>query len=155
MCNNPQIGLKRRKAPSKADEKEKPAKTKEDGTQIVKPDKSPKEWFRSLDEADYKLMDLFHVLTANNSTRGKVEGEEGEVFFSDQVLELAMLSTLLVFKDICPEQRIRPEAERQSLQVSVCVCAYIYMFYEYSSVSLHIPYLTLPSIPSTILSTTL
>ena len=112
VVNNPQIGLKRRKAPSKSAEKG------EDGTQMVTAEsgKSPKEWFNSLDDADYKLMDLFHILTANSSSRGKKEGEEQEIFFSEQVLELTMLSALLVFKDICPEQRIRPESERQSLQ---------------------------------------
>ena len=54
------------------------------------------------EDADYKLLDLFDVLSAK---------ENGAALFQPRVVEMAMLSTLLIFKDIVPAYRIRPLAD--------------------------------------------
>jgi hypothetical protein len=56
-------------------------------------------------EADYKLLDLFDILSAI---------EENVPLFNDKALELAMLSMLLIFKDIVPSYRIRPQTEKSN-----------------------------------------
>eukprot|EP00605_Chrysophyceae_sp_TOSAG23-4_P002957 GSChrysophyteH1.ASY1.ANO1.3256.1 assembled CDS len=53
---------------------------------------------------DYKLLDLFDMLTAK---------EDGKSIFCAKVLEMAMLSMLLIFKDIVPSRRIRPTDSSQ------------------------------------------
>ncbi len=58
-------------------------------------------------DADYKLLDLFDLLSAK---------EEGIALFDTKVLEMAMLSMLLIFKDIIPAYRIRPLSEKESTQ---------------------------------------
>jgi len=63
------------------------------------------------DDRDYKLLDLFDVITAKSSS--------GESMFSEKIVEMAMLSMLLIFKDILPSYRIRPVADKTSGGVDV------------------------------------
>jgi len=63
------------------------------------------------EDRDYKLLDLFDVITAKSSS--------GENMFSEKIVEMAMLSMLLIFKDILPSYRIRPLADKTSGGVDV------------------------------------
>ena len=57
---------------------------------------------------------LFDILTANSGVKG--ESGPPEKVFPSSVIECAMLSLLLVFKDICPGYKIRPPQDNVSMQ---------------------------------------
>lgn len=75
----------------------------------------------SADDMEYKLSDLFDILSANytyptdtshNNNSNKVSYE---CILADQIVESCMLSLLLLFKDIVPSYRIRPPQENESM----------------------------------------
>lgn len=65
-------------------------------------------------EDEYHMTDLFDILTANSGAKG--DNAAPEKIFPSSVIECAMLSLLLIFKDICPGYKIRPPQENVSMQ---------------------------------------
>ncbi len=63
------------------------------------------------EDRDYKLLDVFDVITAKDAT--------GNNMFSEQVVEMALLSMLLIFKDILPSYRIRPQDDKNATHSQV------------------------------------
>ena len=61
------------------------------------------------EEENYKMTDLFDILTAN-SPKAKTTGKSEPTtrMFPSSIIECTMLSLLLIFKDICPGYKIRP-----------------------------------------------
>lgn len=88
------------------------------------------------EEEQYKMTDLFDILTANspNAKQQKESNYEAKTkghgkasttdresdgstrIFPTSIIECTMLSLLLIFKDICPGYKIRPPQENASMQ---------------------------------------